>query len=179
MADDGMVIVLPPGEGDPKPLDIGSPEPADPQVPDDKAPAPQPGPQDGPDDKAPAPQPGPQDGPDDKAPAPQDDPTGPGGLTAPEPCPTHGVDCGGEDEDDQPELDQGCFTGCDLPEDPQGRVGGTVIPTRVDAGLSTRSATQEQGGLELTWLLAGGALVTATGAAFAARQRSRRKAVEA
>ncbi len=47
------------------------------------------------------------------------------------------------------------------------------MPTRVDAG---QAAEQSDSGLELAWLLAGGALVTATGAAVALRARKRQTA---
>jgi hypothetical protein len=99
------------------------------------------------------------------------DPTGPGDLTAPQPCPTHG-DCGGNGgnggEDggkggDEPDVHNGGGL------HPQGDVDSIALPTRIDAGLAP---AQQDGatGLELSWLLASGALVTASGAAFAARR---------
>jgi hypothetical protein len=96
-------------------------------------------------------------------------PDGPGDLTAPQPCPTHG-DCGGSngggEDGDQP---------ADKPDvhnvgglQPKSEVEHVALPTRIDAGLAP--VQQDENGLELTWLLAGGALVTASGAAFAARR---------
>ncbi len=100
-------------------------------------------------------------------------PTGPGDLTAPQPCPTHG-DCGGTDGGDEP-ADQPA----DQPDadnggglHPAGEVGSIAVPTRIDAGVA--APAHEQGNrLDLAFLLAGGALVTASGAAFAARARAR------
>ena len=43
-----------------------------------------------------------------------------------------------------------------------------ALPTRIDAGLAPTQPDADH--LELSWLLAGGALVTASGAAFAARR---------
>ncbi|MEO6472222.1 MAG: hypothetical protein ABIR57_09830 [Aeromicrobium sp.] len=146
----GPVIVLP-ADTDPQP------------GPDDKAPAPKPTKPKGPQDIAPAPKPkGPGDiapapkdpkGPNDKAPLPKPkDPKGPGDLTSPKPCPTHGVDC-------TPDKDE-----------PADGTDSLEVPTRIDAGV----ADDEQDGIDLTWLLVGGAAVTASGAAFAARNRIRR-----
>lgn len=177
----GPVIVMPSEPADPGPQDIANPAPVPPK--DIANPEPV--------DPDPAPVP------DDKAPAPQDDPNpapeGPGDITDTPDC-THGCDedptpdfpldsgegDGGEDEPDFP-LDGGCFEGCDLPEEETTptddtdvarfvtEVSGITTPNRVDAGLGTTG----DNGLELTWLLAGGALVTASGAAFAARKRAR------
>jgi hypothetical protein len=118
------------------------------------------------------PTPDPGDGtPDDKDGPNNDpvDPTGPGVLTAPQPCPTHGV-CnpddgdndggGGEEPGDEPEIE--VHNGGGL----HPKAESIPVPTRIDAGV----APQSDGGLELSWLLAGGALVTASGAAFAARR---------
>lgn len=99
----------------------------------------------------------------DKVALPDDDPTpGPGAddLTSVPPCPTHGT-CGKDsgdkdsaDEDDQPS------TGDDI-----------ARPTRVDAGTGSSDE-----GLDLAWMLAGGALVTVSGAAYAARRVARTRA---
>jgi hypothetical protein len=106
-------------------------------------------------------------------------PTGPGDLTAPQPCPTHGV-CGGNDGDDDGKTDGGSGDngGNNGGHKPQGNQGGDTkvssiaLPTRIDAGLAP--AAQDDANLQLSWVLAGGALVTASGAAFAARRvRSR------
>lgn len=151
----------------------------------------------GPTDPGPDPAPDPMPG-DIAAPDGPTDPEGPGDdpeeepgehpgdgiddLTAPTPCPTHGVDCGGEDPGEDPgDLDQGCFTDCDLPEeDPEPEVKvpygddaiNVELPTRVDAG----AASEPDDGLALSWVLAGGAIVTASGAALAVRRRARASA---
>jgi hypothetical protein len=97
-------------------------------------------------------------------------PTGPGDLTAPQPCPTHG-DCGGNGGDDgNPGGGSGDNDG-NGGDEPQGNQGGTTVssialPTRIDAGLAPEAGSD----LELSWLLASGALVTASGVAFAARR---------
>ncbi len=151
----------------PGPIVIAQPEPGPQDGPKDKAPVPQPGPQDGPKDKAPVPQPGPQDGPDDKDGPKTDpvDPDGPGGvITNPQPCPTHGVDCDGKDDDTDETAEP---TG-----QPRNDVGDPIsLPKRIDAGLA--SASEQGDDLELAWLIAGGALVTASGAALAIRARRR------
>jgi hypothetical protein len=109
-------------------------------------------------------------------PNPTPNPTGPGDLTAPQPCPTHGVDCGGNggkggngggdhgtgDDDGGTKVHHGGGL------HPKTHVESIALPTRIDAGLAP--AQPEHDGLELTWLLASGALVTASGAAFAARR---------
>ncbi|TXL61219.1 hypothetical protein [Aeromicrobium terrae] len=149
----------------PGPVVIGQPAPGPQDGPKDKAPVPQPGPQDGPKDKAPVPQPGPQDGPDDKDGPKTDpvDPDGPGGvITNPQPCPTHGVDCDGKDDPEDGDEPTG--------ED-RDDVGTVSLPKRIDAGEA--SATEQGDDLELGWLIAGGALVTASGAALAVRARRR------
>jgi hypothetical protein len=115
----------------------------------------------------------PGDGPDDKDGPHTDpvDPTGPGDITAPQPCPTHGggAECvpdGGDKPGDQPgdkPGDPGKPQGGDKPAT---QVESIALPTRIDAGVAP--ATDDS--LELSWVLAGGALVTASGAAFAARR---------
>lgn len=113
-------------------------------------------------------------------PDPKPQPTGPGDLTAPQPCPTHGVVCGGHGDGGDDTGDKGGnegghggghkggHTGGQQPTD---QVHAIALPTRIDAGLAP--APEQSTGLELTWLLAGGAVVTASGAAFAARRRTR------
>jgi hypothetical protein len=105
-------------------------------------------------------------------PQPEPDPTGPGDLTAPQPCPTHGVDCGGNGDGDHGDGgnggDQGGNGGKGGQHQPGATVDAIALPTRIDAGLAPAQADQQ--GLELTWLLASGALVTASGAAFATRR---------
>ena len=98
-------------------------------------------------------------------------PTGPGDLTAPQPCPTHG-DCGGNGGDDGNPGGGSGGNGGNGGDKPQGNQGGgttvssIALPTRIDAGL----APEARSDLELSWLLASGALVTASGMAFAARR---------
>ena len=163
----GPVIVLPPAQPDPQPNDqilAPAPQPTDPKGPQDKAPAPKPSKPKGPGDLAPAPKP---QGPGDLGPAPKPhDPKGPGDITNPKPCPTHGVDC---TDGDEPTGGDDGGNGGQGSTDP---VDSVAVPTRIDAGL----AADEQDGFELTWLLVGGAVVTATGAGFAARNRLRRNA---
>ncbi|MGY2875008.1 hypothetical protein ACVW00_002198 [Marmoricola sp. URHA0025 HA25] len=108
-------------------------------------------------------------------------PTGPGDLTAPQPCPTHGV-CGGNGGGSGQQGGTGDNAG-DHTKGHQGHhaqpgnhaVSSIALPTRIDAGLAP-AAHHEHSGLELSWVLAGGALVTATGAAFAARRRGQASA---
>jgi hypothetical protein len=145
-AEPGPVNIIAP-HSEPQPdLDIvAAPEPVDPDAPDDKAPAPKPE-SEVPDDKAPLPQPTHPDGPDD--------------ITNPEPCPTHGVDC--TPGDDEP---------TDGDDDSTDEVVDTVeLPNRIDAGLASE---QQEGSLDIAWLFAGGLAVTASGAAFAVRRRTR------
>jgi len=169
----GPVIVLPAEPVEP-PQDFGNPAPVPPKEIANPTPAPQP-------------DPGPQL-PDDKAPVPQDEPNpapeAPGEITDVPDC-THGCDGDdtpddkagphdGEDEFDFP-LDGGCFEDCDLPEEettPEDTEVATfrtfTTPTRVDAGLGEH----DDNGLQLTWLLASGALVTVGGATLVARKRA-------
>ena len=156
MASDGPIIIAQP-HTDPQPPidDIAIPEP-EPVEPKDKVALPKPKPPV--DDKVgPKPKPTHPDGPDV--------------ITNPEPCPTHG-DCGNDDKDGP---DGGDDSSSDKPVvDKASETDDTVeLPNRIDAGLA---ADQSDGGLELTWLLAGGALVTASGAALALRARKRHTA---
>jgi len=107
-------------------------------------------------------------------------PTGPGDLTAPQPCPTHGVVCGGgsgNDGDDHGDHGDGGNSGNGGGSHHHGSQGGDqaissiALPTRVDAGLAPAVHQDGDEGLELSWLLAGGALVTASAAGLAARRR--------
>ncbi len=119
----------------------------------------------------PKPEPVQPKGPGDIAPAPKPDkPKGPGDITNPDPCPTHGVDCTPDDDDEPTGGNDGGDGGSDSSDDASDAFS---VPTRIDAGLAS---SDEQSGVELTWLLASGALVTASGAAFAARNRMRRNA---
>jgi hypothetical protein len=145
---------------------------------------PDPGPQDGPKDKvgpktdpvdpqgSPKDKVGPKTDPVDPQGGPKDkvgpktdpvDPDGPGGITNPHPCPTHGVDCDGKDDPEE---------GDEPTNEDRNDVGDTIsLPKRIDAGQA--SATEQGDDLELVWLIAGGALVTASGAALAVRARRR------
>ena len=147
MASEGPVDIIVKPHTDPQP-NIDKIAIPKPEVePKDKIALPKPKPPVGPDDKVgPKPKPTHPDGPDD--------------ITNPEPCPTHG-DCG--DDKDGPNNGGGDPTPGDKVD----------VPTRVDAG---QASVQSDSGLELSWLLAGGALVTATGAAVAVRARKRQTA---
>jgi hypothetical protein len=162
------VIILPPNT-DPQPdLDIAipAPEPKDPQ---DKAPAPKPAEPKGPQDLSDAPKP---KGPGDIA-NPEPEPThpdGPGDLTNPKPCPTHGVDC--TPDTDEPNGGNGGKDG-EAKKSVDDVVDTVALPNRIDAGLASE---EQDGGLDLAWLFAGGLAVTASGAAFAVRKRTRSNA---
>jgi outer membrane biosynthesis protein TonB len=168
MATDGPVIIVQPK--------------ADPEPPTDKIAIPKPKPPVEPKDKVALPKPKPPVGPDDKV-GPKPKPTQPDGpdvITNPEPCPTHG-DCGNDDKDGPNNGGGGGDDSSDdtTPVDKVNKVNKVQaddvvdVPTRIDAGLASE---QSDDGLELGWLLAGGALVTATGAAFALRTRKRHDA---
>ncbi len=179
---DGPIVIANP-DGPKGPGDIANPEP-EPQ-PDPPAPEPQ-GPGDiaNPDDDGPK-------GPGDIA-NPEDDPKpeGPGDITNPEddddPKPEGPDDLANPEPGDEPE---------DKPADKGGKdegkgdkdvdvvnTGGLVpdysdaadvpVPSRIDAGAA--SATEEEQGLQLMWVLAGGGVVTAAGAAFARQRLARR-----
>ncbi|RNL60008.1 hypothetical protein EFK50_21725 [Nocardioides marmoriginsengisoli] len=164
LAADGPVIVAPVG-GDPKPMDIAAPTPAPQPVPD--------GPGEVSNGKPKPTHPKPHH--------PQPNPDGPGGITDTPDC-THG--CGGNDVpddkagpnpgNDKPGDDKpGTPDAGDEPDAGKNQGGATdsiSIPTRVDAGAASADSPSENG-LDLTWTLAGGALLVASGAAFAARKR--------
>ncbi|VXC42697.1 hypothetical protein [Aeromicrobium sp. 9AM] len=164
MATDGPVIIAQP-HTDPDPIDdIAIPKPKPPVEPKDKIALPKPKPPVGPDDKVgPKPKPTHPDGPDV--------------ITNPQPCPTHGT-CGDNDDKDGPKGGGGKDDSSDdtKPAADVAEVESTEtveVPTRIDAGLADE---QTEGGLDLAWLLAGGALVTASGAAVALRARKRHTA---
>lgn len=170
MASDGPVIIVKPHTDPQPPIDkLAIPKPKPPVEPKDKVAIPKPKPPVEPKDKvAPKPKPTQPDAPDV--------------LTNPEPCPTHGVDCTpGNDDKLGPNNGGGNGGGDDDSSDqtPAEKVSADVktdaveLPTRIDAGLA---AEQSDEGIELAWLLAGGAVVTATGAAFALRTHKRRTA---
>ena len=151
----GPVIIVQP-HTDPQPdLDIvAAPEPVKPKGPQDKAPLPKP---EAPDDKVgPAPKPTQPDGPDV--------------ITNPQPCPTHGVDCT-PDKDEPTDGDEP--NGGESKSSVDDVVDTLELPNRVDAGLA---AEQQDEGLDIAWLFAGGLAVTASGVAFAVRKRTGAKA---
>jgi outer membrane biosynthesis protein TonB len=148
----GPVIVVPP-HTDPKPdLDIAIPKPKPPVEPKDKIALPKPKPPVEPKDKIKLPDPKPTP-PKDKAPLPK--PTPPQDKA---PLP-HGNDAD-DDSSDVVKDDKSVDEVVDTVE----------LPNRVDAGLAADQ--QEEGGLDLAWLFAGGLAVTASGVAFAARRRT-------
>lgn len=155
----GPVIVLPP-HTDPEPdLDvIAAPKPVEPKDPQDKAPAPKPTKPKGPGDITnPEPEP--------------THPDGPGDITNPEPCPTHGVDCTDDDGPKDGDEPNGGGNGGGEEKNSVDDVADTVeLPNRIDAGLASE---EQDNGLDLAWLFAGGLAVTASGAAFAVRKRTR------
>ena len=173
----GPVIIVPP-HTDPQPdLDIKAPapQPTEPKGPSDLSDAPKPDKPKGPGDLSDAPKPDGPKGPGDLSDAPKPHgPKGPGDLTNPEPCPTHGVDCtpGKDDTGDKPDGD-GKGESKNSVDDVVDTRDSVELPNRIDAGLA---AEQQDEGLDLAWLFAGGLAVTASGVAFAARRRTRHSA---
>jgi len=161
MASDGPVIIVQPNTDPEPPVDkIAIPKPKPPVEPKDKIALPKPKPPVGPKDKvAPKPKPTHPDGPDV--------------ITNPQPCPTHGT-CGNDDDKDGPNnggggKDDGTNDTTPTVDVAEVPATDTVeLPTRIDAGLADE---QNDDGLDLVWLLAGGAVVTASGAALALRAR--------
>ncbi|KQV76732.1 hypothetical protein ASC61_17960 [Aeromicrobium sp. Root344] len=156
----GPVIIVPP-HTDPQPdLDI-------------KAPAPKPTPPKGPADLSDAPKPDKPKGPGDLSDAPKPDkPKGPGDLSdAPKP---HGPKGPGDFSDapkpDKPTDGGGNGESKNSVDDVVDARDAVELPNRVDAGLASE---QQDAGLDLAWLFAGGLAVTASGAAFAVRRRTR------
>lgn len=166
MATDGPVIIAQPHIDPEPPVDkIAIPKPKPPVEPNDQIAIPEPKPPV--DDKVgPKPKPKPTQ------------PDGPDVVTNPEPCPTHGG-CGNDDKDGPGNGGSGDDSSDDDTTAPAAKVNKiqaddtVVVPNRVDAGLASE---QSEGGLELAWLLAGGALVTASGAALTLRARKRHTA---
>ncbi len=178
----GPIVIANP-EGPKGPGDIANPEP-EPQ-PDPPAPEPQ-----GPGDIANPEDDGPK-GPGDIA-NPEDDPKpeGPGDITNPEdddPKPEGPDDLANPEPGDEPEDKPADKGGKDEGKDDKDvdvvNTGGLVpdyddaadvsVPTRIDAGAAA-SATEDEQGLQLMWVLAGGGVVTAAGAAFARQRLARR-----
>ena len=92
-------------------------------------------------------------------------------IPPPNPCSTPDDEPSDEPEEDplpqiQVEKDPG-----DEDEDKPGDKGDIPRPNCIDAG-----AASTDGGTQLAWLMAGGALITATGAAYAVRSRARSRA---
>jgi hypothetical protein len=99
-------------------------------------------------------EPRPEEIPDPEDPPRPDD--GPGEIKDNDPCPTHGP-CGDKpDEERDPGDDDDDDSDDDIRK-----------PTRIDAG-----AGASDDDLELAWVLTGGALITASGAAMVARRRT-------
>ncbi len=102
--------------------------------------------------------------PEDELPQPEEPelPDGPGEIKDQDPCPTHGP-CGdgpGDEKDPGDDGEKDPDDGDDFKK-----------PNRIDAG-----AGSTDGGMELAWVMAGGGLITATGAAYAVRSRVRARA---
>ncbi|MCW2750348.1 MAG: hypothetical protein JWR83_1458 [Aeromicrobium sp.] len=144
------------------------------------------------------PTPDPHPGPKEKAPMPQPKkPNGPGDLAIPEPKPAQPKP--GQPKPAQPTGNTGGQQAGGQPTGGTTEAADAVVKTtktepvitvpdaclthdlecNASAPVETVAAAavqDEQDGVELTWLLAGGALVTASGIAIAARKRSRRDA---
>ncbi|NYI45695.1 hypothetical protein BJ993_002775 [Nocardioides aromaticivorans] len=183
---DGPIVIANP-DGPKGPGDIANPEPEpqpDPPAPEPQGPGdfeqPQPGDDpnpNGPDDKdgpngEEDPEPNPH-GPGDIANPEDGGPDGPGDIANPEP---------GDEPEDEP-ADKGGKGGDDKGDkgdkedldvfNSGGLIADEVpVPTRIDAGAV--STTEDDQGLELMWVLAGGGVVTAAGAAFARQRLARR-----
>lgn len=172
------VIVAPPPSGDPTPDGPGEivlPEPK-----------PEPKPQ-GPGDIAnPEPKPDPHpDGPGDitnPEPKPDPHPHGPGDIALPAP-----QDKPGQPEDQPEEQDQpagpehqpadGPKPAAPVAEPKVVEVAGQAdvdVPSRIDAGAGSARAADDEQGLDLMWLLAGGGALTAGGAVLARQRLARR-----
>ena len=132
-------------------------------------------PLDGPDDIAvpqPKPKPNPQGPKDLSAPAPKpvvdpQAPQGTGGGTAPT-APSAGTTTKASHDDDTTAVEAASHEVLDL--NAESRLGGTTLPADVD----TAAGQGDEDGLNLAWLLAGGAVVTASG--VAARRLAKRNA---
>ena len=136
------------------PVVIGQPDnDPEPPGPQDKAPLPQPK---GPQDKAPLPQP---KGPQDKAPKPQAQPQPGTGTAAP------------AEAEKTEKAEKKAKTVVSAKGSPDSIDRSNLFAS--DA-FETELVVAEDtdGGLDLTWLLVGGGVVTATGLAFAARKRA-------
>jgi hypothetical protein len=141
------------------------------------------------------PTPDPHPGPKDKAPKPQPKPPkGPGDLAIPKPKPAQPKP--GQPKPAQPQPNGG-NTGAPQTGTATEAKHAKVKTTKTEAAIRVPEAClmhvecsgsapaesvsaavvpNEQDGMELTWLLAGGAIVTASGIAIAAAKRSRRDA---
>ena len=132
-----------------------------------------------------------QDIPEDDLPQPEDPegPEGPDEIKDQDPCPTHGP-CG-DGPDDKIPPPSPCSTPDDEPSDEPEEVPLPQIQVEKDPGdedepgdkvdiprpncIDAGAASTDEG-MELAWLMAGGALITATGAAYAVRSRARTRA---
>lgn len=178
------VIVAPPPSGDPTPDGPGEivlpepkPEPK-PQGPGDIAnPEPKPDPKPhGPGDIT-----NPDDGEDPKPHGPDDlaqpedgddpKPHGPDDLAVPDPQE------GPEDKPAQPGSEPGPQDDAPVQEAPVVEVaeqGAVDVPTRIDAGAGAALAADEEQGVDLMWVLAGGGVLTAAGSVLARQRLARR-----
>ena len=160
-------IALPEPEPEPKPEgpgDIANPEPEpDPQP---EGPGDITNPEDGDDPKphGPGDITNPEDGDDPK-------PEGPGDLAIPDP--QDGPEDGPAEPKDEADAPEGTTPADDAPVVEVADRDAVDVPTRIDAGAGSALAAEDEQGLELMWLLAGGGAVTAAGAVLA-RQRARR-----
>ncbi|MEV5003552.1 hypothetical protein [Nocardioides sp. LML1-1-1.1] len=167
------VIVAPPPSGDPTPHgpgEIALPEPK-----------PDPKPQ-GPGDIT------------NPEPKPDPDPHGPGDITNPDPKPDpkpHGPgDLAIPDPQDKPD-DEPAEPGDAPKPGPKGghqttpvddepavevanKTGAIDVPSRIDAGAGSAVAVDDEQGLDLMWLLAGGGALTAAGSVLARQRLARR-----
>ena len=101
--------------------------------------------------------------PEEELPQPEDPerPDGPGEVKDKDPCPTHGP-C-----DERPDDEDGDDSDGDDADEDDSDGDDFDKPNRIDAGAGANDE-----GMELAWLMAGGGLITATGAAYAVRRRS-------
>ncbi len=180
------VIVAPPPSGDPTPDGPGEivlpepkPEPK-PQGPDDLE-QPEPEPKPDPKPQGPGDITNPDDGEDPKPHGPDDiahpedgddpKPQGPDDLAIPEP------QDGPEDKPAQPGSKPGPQADAPVQEAPVVEVAAqdaVDVPSRIDAGAGSALAAEEEQGVDLMWVLAGGGVLTAAGSVLARQRLARR-----
>lgn len=179
---DGPIVIANP-DGPKGPGDIANPDPEpqpDPPAPEPEGPGdfeqPQPG--DEPDPEVPDDKDGPNGGdepgphgpgditnPEDEGPDGPDDIANPEPGDEPEDKPADKGDKGGKEDKGDKDVDVVNTGGLIAAED-------VPVPTRIDAGAG--STTEDEQGMQLMWVLAGGGVVTAAGAAFARQRLARR-----